>query len=151
VRAVTVQRPDRILLDGEPYDLLAEPLEDLFRQREARPPLVPLHTAAWRGYVASWAVRDGHLYLTDVDGLVADPPPPGGPPGRWWDGPTRAFGLEDLFEPPLPAGGIEATWVSGTLRCRQGGLRLVEPGDAPATGGLILVEVHDGAVEPRSA
>lgn len=45
-------------------------------------------SACWRGYVANWAVVDGKLYLTEIDGAY------------------RLDGSEPLF----------ADWYSGTLR-----------------------------------
>jgi hypothetical protein len=49
-------------------------------------------SACWRGYIASWMIKDGELYLTDLKGCV-----------------------ELIGDEPLPA-----TWVSEKIRLTGG-------------------------------
>jgi hypothetical protein len=67
-------------------------------------------TALWRGYVASWEIRAGELYLTKVivDACSAER--------------KREIALSDLF--PGAKGPVKAGWYSGRLRVPRG--RMVE-------------------------
>ena len=66
---MTAQIPDTIYCDGEELDLLCSP-----EVADGAPRVVSVpdghlgHTACYRGYVATWAVRDEQLYLLAVEG-----------------------------------------------------------------------------------
>ena len=63
----TAQMGDKLVLDGKDYFIYTNPLEIYL---EKHPGLLPkstvVSTANWRGYVASWTVKDDRLLLTDV-------------------------------------------------------------------------------------
>ena len=63
----TAQRGDLLLLDGKKYTIFTNPLEPyLERHRDRLPETTVVSTGLWRGYVATWEVKDGHLLLVDV-------------------------------------------------------------------------------------
>lgn len=111
---MTAQMPDMIVIEGVGHALFSEPLEAYY-QPERRPHFVPLNTANWRGYVASWEVRDGRLYLTKVAGRICAV-------AMTWNCPQdqqREVELVDLF-PVKAAEPVFAEWFSGTLRVPVG-------------------------------
>jgi hypothetical protein len=63
----TAQQGDMLLLDGKKYSIYTNPLAPYL---EANPGKLPksdvISTALWRGYVATWEVKDDHLLLIDV-------------------------------------------------------------------------------------
>lgn len=64
---MTVQVPERILLDGKPHHLFANPLYRLLasRRTEITAPEV-WTTACHRQYVGTWKVADGQLWLAGL-------------------------------------------------------------------------------------
>lgn len=62
----TAQQPDVLLLDGKEEPIFTNPLEGFLERRpELRPPSP--HTANWRGYVATFRIRDEALWLEKVE------------------------------------------------------------------------------------
>lgn len=67
---MAAQKADIIVMDGETMDLYTNPLEDYWtRHRKKRPPFYALDVCT-RGYIASWAIRDGQLFLTNIEGDI---------------------------------------------------------------------------------
>src|SRR5690242_1100248 len=68
----TGQEPDRLVYQGKVRDLFTNPLEDYYKSNpEKRPdfmvkPLIS-DTGNWRGYVATWELSDGKLFLIKLD------------------------------------------------------------------------------------
>ncbi|MDI9312194.1 MAG: hypothetical protein QM535_18410 [Limnohabitans sp.] len=63
----TAQYPDRILFDGKEYNLHSNPLESYFEKNpDKRPKGGVMSTALWRGYVATFEVRDSQLFVKDI-------------------------------------------------------------------------------------
>jgi hypothetical protein len=99
---MTTQIPEQISYEGIALDLLEVPelpighprLIELDRDTVIEQSWVFDSSACWRRYVGSWSVRQGVLYLTEVEGT---------------------YGL-------LPGPDIPATWFSGTLRMPTGGV-----------------------------
>jgi len=64
---MTAQTPERIILDGRPRSLFADPLYRLTarcRLDLSRPD--HRSTANYRGYIGTWEIRDGRLYLVHL-------------------------------------------------------------------------------------
>jgi hypothetical protein len=114
---VTAQIADTILIRGEEFRLASEPLERCWaRPGRERPNFTIPHSACWRGYVASWEIVGGKLYLRGIEGTLA-------PPGTKVLGPAengRAATLQELF--PGEAIPVFAGWFTGTLRVQEGEL-----------------------------
>jgi len=103
----TAQIPDRILYQGEEYPLFSEPLEQYLRAQEPRTEaLFPsVCTACWRGYVATWEVKENFLYVTKLVAGTCRPD-------------ASEIPLATLF--PGQTAPVKALWFSGTLRIPQG-------------------------------
>jgi hypothetical protein len=93
---MTSQRVEQITFEGRPYHLLALPLEPLFTQRP-RPFREWSRTSLYRCYVGIWEVRDGQLWLLDLEEAFVD----------------EVQGLACVFRDAAPP--IAADWFSGTL------------------------------------
>ncbi|GAA4052164.1 hypothetical protein GCM10022409_43830 [Hymenobacter glaciei] len=109
VAFATAQAPDLLLYHGDTLLLQTNPLEKWLEQQPQRPAELRGNgsTACWRGYVATWLLKDDHLFLLAVQ-------PCGGLPlaaavlQKW-------FPLEDPHR-------IAATWVMGRLDVVKGKL-----------------------------
>lgn len=66
----TAQEPDVLLYKGKEYALYANPLEPIYKSEDERPNFSvgpnTISTGNWRGYVATWKIEDGSLYLEAV-------------------------------------------------------------------------------------
>ena len=111
---MTAQIPDTILIDGQAHALFSEPL-DAYYSDAPRPNFIPQNTANWRGYVGTWEIREGRLYLIRIAAEICALP-------LRWNCPKdqrREVGLADLF--PARGAAVPADWFSGTLRVPVGG------------------------------
>jgi len=108
---MTAQAPERIILDGRPRPLHADPLHKLLRRRLKNPH--GWSTANYRGYVGTWEIRDRRLYLVHLcwDG---------------WTGHRSEIPMSDkerqrLFRAARCSGfPIHAYWFTGILRIAIG-------------------------------
>ncbi len=102
---MTAQTPDILILEGERHALFTLPLEVYFEERAGRPKFRVPHTGCWRGYVATWEVKDNRLFLISVNGQLND---------------GTKFDAAWLFpDEPLP---VFAKWYTGTLKLPLGDL-----------------------------
>lgn len=63
----TAQYPDNIIYNGIEYDLNSNPLEKYFKKNpDKRPNGDIMSSALWRGYVATFEIKDNQLYLKDI-------------------------------------------------------------------------------------
>jgi hypothetical protein len=124
---MTAQVSDLILISNEKYSLhtnLALPDGDsrFVAQQPHADPATPHFfnsTACWRRYIATWEIREDHLYLTNIEGYI---------------------GL-DSSEPIL------ADWVTSTLTIPQGEcLQYVHGGFGGYWEAEIRIEVENGRV-----
>ena len=60
---MTVQVEEKIIIDGNKYVLLSEPLEPLLKRFKKNLKLEPYGSYCWRGYVGTWSIRNNVLYL----------------------------------------------------------------------------------------
>lgn len=104
----TAQFPDILIYNGTEYSLMSNPLESYFTKNNPRPDkLFPFTcTANWRGYVATWKIDAGKLYLVKVAAGDCSSNP-------------RELDVTSIFGKKLP---VEAAWFSGILRIPQGKL-----------------------------
>jgi hypothetical protein len=111
--SATAQIPDIIMIDGEKHSLFSNPLEQHFA-KTGRPDILDggvVSSANWRGYVATWAIEGGRLYLTKVEKEYAKERQPGA--YEW-----LPISLLKLF--PSSKGRVIADWYTGTLRVPRG-------------------------------
>ncbi|MCE5193873.1 MAG: hypothetical protein LLF28_00195 [Nitrospiraceae bacterium] len=105
----TAQIPDYIVYKGETLSIFSNPLESYFSTKNPRPNSLFVFscTACWRGYVATWKIEDGYLYLTKIsEGTCGSD--------------SKEIPISKIFhEQKAP---IKAVWFNGTLRIQQGKL-----------------------------
>ena len=87
---MTIQIPDRVLYKRRKYELVEVDGEGLFDPEHHNLELRPMHTACWRGFIATYAVKSGELLLRNLDcgsRTEAAPPRIGGhlPIGDEWE------------------------------------------------------------------
>jgi hypothetical protein len=111
--AATAQEPDYIVLDGERLQLETNVLRPMLQSGAIKLPKPDAQwTSNWRGYVATYEVRDGVLLLTSIS-VLRDPP---GKTGKDVEAvPTEV--LPDVFGGKHEA---PAIWFSGTLVLPRG-------------------------------
>jgi hypothetical protein len=103
----TAQLPDKLIYEGKTVGIYSEPLEQYFSKDRPKPIewMRMTCTALWRGYLATWEIKDDKLYLVKIvrNGCDEDAP---------------ALPLSKLF--PGAKGPVFATWYTGTLVIPQG-------------------------------
>lgn len=103
----TAQIPDYLILEGETLPIFSNPLESFFGGERPRPRhLFPFScTACWRGYVATWKVENGELYLVRlVKGNCSSK--------------REDIDVKQIFPGrDLP---VKAAWFSGNIRVPRG-------------------------------
>ena len=126
---MTAQVPEILIHRGKTLDLCSTPLDDYLRrlrkpskrrttraepeerEEKRRPAFRAPSTACYRGYVGRWEIREGKLYLLDLEGVVAAGPDT----DRVEEVDLR--GAMPWLSPP-----VLATWFTGELRCVEGRL-----------------------------
>ena len=69
----TAQASDLLIVGGKEFSLNTNPLENQLQKKQWRPPENAVITSAnWRGYIATWEIKDGSLFLKDVTIGVSD-------------------------------------------------------------------------------
>lgn len=103
----TAQFPDLLIYKGENHRLFSNPLESFYNEKNPRPNFDATNTANWRGYLATWEIEGGILYLRAIEAKING----------------KSIGLKDLFPDRRDRrDGVEATWFTGKLRIPQGEL-----------------------------
>jgi hypothetical protein len=116
--AAAPQLPDNLVVDGRTEGLPASPLQAALESDAGLQGRLKRYMAAKpcpqaeRGYVGTWEVREGALYLVKLD---VDP-----------CGAGKAVPLSLLF--PNATGPVKATWYTGELKTRPGQVRYVKSG-----------------------
>jgi hypothetical protein len=133
----TAQIPEKILYEGESGSLFTNPLESYFTKDNPRPEFAAPHTACWRGYIGSWEIREGALYLVGINAWMRD----GG--GR-----AAPVGFEAVF--PGKKAPLKAEWFTGTLRIPRGKpIRYVHMGYQTVYEEEVLLRIEKGNVVDR--
>lgn len=105
---MTAQISEQLHYKGQELALCAEPLGYYLKTVRKDFELEATSTALWRGYVGTWTIEKGHLYLVKLHGF------------RSTSAGSIEISLGDLF-PDFPDG-VFAHWYSGEARCPMGGL-----------------------------
>lgn len=70
----TAQASDLLIVEGKEFALNTNPLESQLGKRKwKRPEEAVISSANWRGYIATWEIKDDKLFLKDATILVSDP------------------------------------------------------------------------------
>lgn len=105
--SATAQMPDLLIYEGKTVGIFSNPLETYFDKNHPRPNELfkTSCTASWRGYLATWEIKHGFLYLVKlVEGSCSND--------------ATEIPLAQLF--PKQKAPIQATWFSGSLVIPQG-------------------------------
>jgi hypothetical protein len=103
---MTSQCPETLIYEGWEHDIHDEPLELWFQLTGRRLPPHPRGvscSALWRGYIGTWEIVDGRLYLIGIDGSFV---------GR------DDLSVASLF--PEHSERVFADWYTGSLRLPEG-------------------------------
>ena len=96
---MTAQIPERLTYQGKKMAMCTEPLSGYLTISGVKPGFRANCSALWRGYIGTWEVKNGLLYLIGLEGTLHD---------------GRRASLSTVF-PRYPSRVI-ADWYSGTLR-----------------------------------
>jgi hypothetical protein len=117
---MTAQISEKLIFEGQQLAMCTNPLSLYFAMGGDGPDFEYNCTALWRGYVGTWEIFDGRLYLIELHGTLEG----GGEASVgtiFPDYPDRVF----------------AHWYSGTIRIPQGKLlNYVHMGTAAPTSGI---------------
>jgi len=138
----TAQSPDRIVYKGNERALFSNPLEVYYSSGRKRPDfmIAPLTTSTgnWRGYVATWRIENGKLYLTKIDSWLCR-----GSSERS----CRQVSLAQIFKEKVKNGKVLADWFSGEMRVPDGKeLQYVHMGYGSTYERDLIFEVKAGVV-----
>ena len=100
---MTAQVSEKLIYKGESLSLCSNPLSPFLEQSNFQFRISS--TACWRGYIGSWEIENGRLYLKSILGNLKNGQP---------------INIETLF--PGYSNGVFAHWYSGELRCPRGKL-----------------------------
>lgn len=100
---MTAQFPERLTYRGEKMVLYTKPLREYLDESCAKIRFRANSSALWRGYVGSWEIADGQLFLIGLDGTLEN---------------GAKATLSTVF--PNASGRVLAYWYSGTLRIPKG-------------------------------
>lgn len=100
---MTAQFSEWLNYQGEEHAMFTNPLSDYYAMTGLKSPFSADCSALWRGYVGTWEILGGRLYLIRLKGSLED-------------GGTAS--LETVF-PGFPDR-VFAHWYSGTIRLPQG-------------------------------
>lgn len=65
---MTAQISEGLIYEGQQLSMCTNPLGDYFAMGGDRPRFEDNCTALWRGYVGTWEIVDGRLYLIKLRG-----------------------------------------------------------------------------------
>jgi hypothetical protein len=146
VTLATAQAPDRLIYNGETYDLFSNPLESRY-EKENRPSfwIAPNTRSSgnWRGYVATWEILNDQLYLVKINSWLCRNSAEN-------KSDCRQANLKELFGESVVDDRVSASWFSGSLRVPDGKqLQYVHAGYASVYERDIMFEVEAGKIIKR--
>src|SRR5258708_6631795 len=133
----TAQFPDKILYQGEKYNLNSNPLESYFEKYpDKRPKGGVQSTALWRGYVATFEVKDSQLFLKDIAVEIWDDSAGQSSKTKWKSVMNEVFASQEV---------VKIDWFTGLLVIPYGKLiNYVHMGYGSAFENYYLLEFEKG-------
>jgi hypothetical protein len=133
----TAQYPDKIIYNGKEYSLHSNPLEVYFEKYpHKRPQDGIMSSALWRGYVATFEVKDNQLFLKDIEIEYRDTSSKESYPYKW-----RSV-MKEVFPDQKD---VKIDWLTGLLVIPHGKLvNYVHMGYGSTYKNYILLEVDKG-------
>lgn len=135
--SATAQFPDKIFYQNTEYALFTNPLESYFNQYpDRRPKAAIISTALWRGYVATFEIKDNQLLLKDIEIQVSDTTKQDSFTTKWKSVLTAVFPNETQ---------TKINWLTGLLVIPYGKLiNYVHGSYASTYENYILIEINKG-------
>ena len=134
----SAQAGEWLLYKGATNRLCTLPLEPYLKEHNVRlhevapPKKFIMSSGCWRGYIGTWQIKDGFLWLVSVENLDQTQVP-----------------LSKVFTNQAPP--IKATWYSGTLQVTQGKmLRYVHAEFQSKFERELYIKIVDGKVKSES-
>lgn len=133
----TAQCPDKIIYNGKEYSLHSNPLEAYFEKNpNKRPKSGIMSTALWRGYVATFEVKDNQIFLKDIEIKYQDTTSKESYNYKWRSVKNEVF--PDQKD-------IKIDWLTGLLVIPNGELvNYVHMGYGSTSKNYILLEIDKG-------
>ena len=127
---MTAQFAETLILEGQATAMCSQPLGSYFEFGGIETDFAATHTALWRGYIGTWEMLGGRLYLISLRGTLQTGEP---------------ASLATIF-PEYPER-VFAHWYSGVLRIPQGELlEYVHAGYGSIYEKDLLIDVESGVV-----
>lgn len=127
---MTAQISETLHYEGSKVSMCSQPLDDYFWFTDIHPGFSMNCTALWRGYVGTWEILDGRLYLIGLNGELKD---------------GAKVNLATIF-PDYPER-VFAHWYSGKLRVPQGKLlKYIHMGYGSAYEADLFIDIRKGVV-----
>lgn len=133
----TAQYPDKIIYNGKIYRLHSNPMESYFEKYpDKRPERGIMSTALWRGYVATFEIKDNQLYLKDIEIIVRDTTSKENYKTKWESVLNETFPNQEL---------MKIDWMTGLLVLPYGKMvNYVHMGYGSTYKRYILLEIEKG-------
>jgi hypothetical protein len=141
----TAQAPDKLIYSGQERKLFSNPLEAYYENSGTKRPNFMsrpfvISSGNWRGYVATWEIVDGKLFLLNVDSSLCE--------GAKVEADCKQVQLSNLFPKKVSDGKVIADWYSGELRVPDGEqIVYVNMGYGSVYERDLIFTVADGMVE----
>ena len=130
---MTAQAAEVLIYKGEKLSLCTNPLGSYLEEVSSPIKFRATSTALWRGYIGTWTIEGGRLYLVKLRGYINK------------NDDVDEVGLSFLF-PDYPDG-VFAHWYSGELRCPMGELlNYVHGGYGSTYEQDLFIEIDKGVV-----
>lgn len=135
----TAQIPDKIIIEGKEYKLHSNPLEEFFEKYPEKRPRGGIgSTALWRGYVATFEVKNDELYLKDIAVQERDKEAKDSFKTIWRSVKSEVFPEKDE---------VKIDWITGILVIPYGKIKnYVHMGYGSSYSKYILLEIEKGSV-----
>lgn len=136
----TAQMSDKIIYKGKVYMLHSNPMEAYFEKNPEKQPRGGIVSSAlWRGYVATFEVRNDMLYLKDIEIMYRDTIDKENFNSKW----------RSAFKEVVPDGKeLAIDWMTGLLVLPQGKIvNYVHMGYASTYENYTVLEVDKGIVK----
>ncbi|CAN4278000.1 hypothetical protein LJR125_000861 [Pseudoxanthomonas sp. LjRoot125] len=133
----TAQLSDLLILEGKEFALNTNPLANQLQKKQWKPPKEALISSAnWRGYLATWEIKGGKLFLKDVSIAVINP--------KDEHDDIRKSITRDLYP---GAAEVFADWYTGALIVPDGKMtRYVHMGYGSSFDHYQVFRVHAGKI-----
>lgn len=130
---MTAQASETLIYKGEKLALCTNPLDTYLSSTSPKVEFYATSTALWRGYIGTWTIEGGRLYLVKLSAAL-----------RHADR-IEDVGLSYLF-PDYPDG-VFAHWYTGEFRCPMGELlNYVHGGYGSTYEQDLFIEIKKGVV-----